>query len=83
MGALLEVDTYTVVEVSEAVVVRTHSSDPKYRDCDCDPNVGRMGHQDLVVALGPNICNLIVVLVNTRATEVLKNNYFMFKRTIM
>ena len=70
-GDLLEADTYTVVEVSEAVVVRMHSSDPKYWDCDCDPNVGWMGHEDLVVTLGPNTGNAVVVTVNTRAMEVL------------
>ena len=34
MGDLLEADAYTVVEVSEAVVVRMHASDQRYRDCD-------------------------------------------------
>ena len=77
MGALLEVDIYAVVEVLEAVVVRMHSSDPKYRDCDCDPNVGWMGHKDLMVILAPNINNEVVVMANTRAMEVWKINYFM------
>ena len=56
-GALLEADAYIVVEVLEAAVVRTHSSDLKYRDCCCDPNMGRMGHEDLMVILAPNISN--------------------------
>ena len=71
-GALLEADAYTVVEVSEAVAVRTHASDPKYQDCDCDPNMGLMGHEDLMVALVPNTSNAVVVVVNTRAMEVLE-----------
>ena len=75
MGDLLEADIYTVVEVLEAVV-RTHSNDPKYRDCCCDPNMGWMGHEDLMVALPPNISNTVVVVVNTRAMEALKINYF-------
>ena len=66
MGDLLEVDAYTVVEVSEAVAVRMHSSYPKYRDCDCDPNVGQMGHEDLMVILVPSVSNAVVVVVNTR-----------------
>ena len=66
-----------MVEVSEAVVVRMHSSDLKYRDCDCDPNIGWIGHENLVVTLGPNTGNAVVVMVDTKATEVLKNNYFM------
>ena len=76
MGDLLEVDAYTMVKVSEAVVVRMHSSDPKYRDCDCYPNMGLVGHEDLMVALGPNTGNTVMVLVNTGAIEVLKINYF-------
>ena len=77
MGDLLEVDTYTVVKVSEDMVVRTHSSDPKYRDCDCDPNMGWMGHEDLVVALAPITSNAVVVVADTRVMEVLQINYFM------
>ena len=76
-GDLLEADTYTVVGVSEAVAVRKHSNDPKYQDCCCDPNVGWMGHKDLMVILAPNISNVVVVVFSTRAIEVLKNNYFM------
>ena len=55
MGDSLEADVYIVVDLSEAVTVRMHSSDPKYRDCDCGPNMGRMGHEDLMVILAPNI----------------------------
>ena len=69
--ALLEVDTYTVVEVLEAAVVRMHSSDLKYQDCCCDPNMGWMGHEDLMVILAPNISNMVVVVVHTRFMEVL------------
>ena len=76
-GALLEAYIYTAVEVSEAVVVRMHSSDLRYRYCCCDPNVGLMGHKDLMLILAPKISNAIVVVVNTRATEVFQNNYFM------
>ena len=77
MGDLLKVEAYTVVEVLEAAVLRTHSSDPKYRNCHCDSNMGRMGHEDLVVALAPNINNEVVVMANTRVMEVLKTNCFM------
>ena len=76
IGDLLEVDAYMVVEVLDAAAVRMHSSDPKYRDCCCNPNVGQMDNEDLVVNLGPNINNVVVVMVNTRATQVLKNNFF-------
>ena len=69
---LLEADTYTLVEVSEAVAVRTYSNDPKYLDCYCDPNVGLMGHEDLIVALGHNINIVVVVKANIRAMEVWK-----------
>ena len=71
MGDLLEADAYTVVKVSEAAAVRMHASDQRYRDCDCDPNMGWMGHEDLVVALGPDTSNAVVVVVNTRAMEFL------------
>ena len=79
MGDLLEVHMYTVVELSEAAAVWTYSSDLKYQNCDCDPNMGLMGHEDLVVALVPNtnISNAVVVVVGTKATEVLKISYFM------
>ena len=78
-GALLEADAYTVVEVSEAVVVRMHANVQRYHNCYCDPNVGLMGHEDLVVALAPktNTSNAVVVMVGTRAMEVLQNNNFM------
>ena len=65
-----------MVEVLEAAMVRMHYSDLKYRDCDCDPNVGLMGHKDLVVALGPDISNEVVVVVDTWAMEVLQTNCF-------
>ena len=67
---------YTLVEVVEAVVVRMHSSDPKYQDCDWGPNVGLTSHEDLRVTLVPDTNNLVVVVVNIRAIEVLKINYF-------
>ena len=76
-GALLEADAYIVVEVLEAAVVRMHSSDLKYRDCNYDPNMGWMGHEELMVVLASNISNAVVVVVNIRATKVLQNNYFM------
>ena len=76
-GALLEANTYTVVEVLEAVAVKMHSSDPRYQYCCYDPNVGLMGHEDLMAILPPNISNTMVVIVNNKATEVLKKNYFM------
>ena len=75
-GALLEADMYTVVEVLEAVAVRMHIRDPKYRDCCCNSNVGWLGHEDLMVILAPNINNIVVVIVDTRATEVWKKTYF-------
>ena len=59
-----------MVEVLEAAAVRMHASDQRYRDCDCDPNVGLMGHGDLMVALGPDTSNAVVVAVNTRAMVV-------------
>ena len=74
MVALLEADTYTVVEVSEVVAVRTHSSDPKYQECDCDPNMCLMDHEDLMVALTPNTSNAVVVMADTRVMEVLQIN---------
>ena len=68
-GDLLEVDAYTVVEVSKAAAVRIYSSDLKYRDCDCDPNMGRIGHEDLMVALALDTSNEMVLVANTRAME--------------
>ena len=75
-GALLKANTYIVVEVPDAAVVRAHASVPRYRDCCCEPNIGGMGHKDLMVALAPDISSTVVVVVNTRAIEVLQNNYF-------
>ena len=77
--ALLEVDIYTVVEVSDAVMVRTHASDQRYRYCDCGPNVGLMGHEDLMVALGPDTSDAMMVMVDTRAMEVLQNDCSAFQ----
>ena len=75
-GDLLEADAYIVVEVSDNVVVRAHTSNPKYRYCYCNPNMGLMGHEDLMVTLAHNINNAMVVLANIRAMEVRKINYF-------
>ena len=36
--------------------------------------MGQMGHKDLMVALGPDTSNTVVVVVDTRAMEVLKND---------
>ena len=33
-----------------------------------------MGHEDLIVALGPDISDTVVVIVDTKAMEVLKND---------
>ena len=77
MEDLLEADMYIVVEILESEVVRMHANVKRYRDCCCDPNMGRMGHKDLMVALALDISNAVVVVVNTRAIEVLQNNYFM------
>ena len=76
MGDLLEADMYTVVEVPDAAVVWACTNDPKYQDCYCDPNVGLMGHEDLMVTLGHNINNAVVVVTNVRATEVWKIIFF-------
>ena len=76
MGALLEAVASSVVEVSEAVAMRMHASNQRYRYCDCDPNVGLMGHKDLVVALMADTGNAVVVVVDTRAMEVLKTDCF-------
>ena len=69
--ALLEVGMHTTVEVSDAAMVRTDSSDQRYLYCYCGPNVGLIGHEDLIIALGPDISNAVVVVVDTRAMEVL------------
>ena len=39
--------------------------------------MGQMGHEELMVILAPNISNIVVVMVNIGATEVLQKNYFM------
>ena len=75
-GVLLEVDVYIVVEVLNDAVVQACASDPKYQYCYCDPNMGQMGHEDLMVDLGHNINNAVVVMANIRAIEVCKINYF-------
>ena len=69
-GVLLVADAYIVVEVSDAAAVRTRASDQRYQYCDCDPNVGLTGHEDLMVALRPDTSDTVVVVVNTRATVV-------------
>ena len=69
--ALLEAGMYTAVEASDAAMVRTHASDQRYRYCDCGPNMGLMGQKDLMVALGPDTSDIVVVMVDTRAMEVL------------
>ena len=70
MGVLLEADTYTVVEVLDDAVVWVCASNPKYQYCYCDPNVGLMGYEDLMVDLGHNIYNMVVDVANIKATEV-------------
>ena len=37
-----------------------------------------MGHEDLIVALGLDTNNAMVVVVDTRAIKVLKNDYSTF-----
>ena len=69
-GALLEADEYTVVEVAEAAAVRTHASNQRYQYCYCVPNMGQMGHKDLIVALGPDNSNTMVVVVDSKDMEV-------------
>ena len=76
MVALLEAAIYTAEEVLDAAMVRTHASDQKYWYCDCGPNVGLMGNEDLIVALRPDSSNAVVVVVDTRAMQVLQTNYF-------
>ena len=73
--AWLEAGMYTAVEVSDAAMVRTHANAQRYQYCFCGLNVGLMGHKDLVVTLGPDTCNLVVVMIDIRAIEVLKNDY--------
>ena len=82
MGDLLEADAYTVEEVPDTVVVQACANDPKYRDCNCDPNVGLMGHKDLMVAFGKTINNAVVFKANIRAMEVWKLNILCFQMTI-
>ena len=72
--ALLEAGMYTVVEVSDATMIRTHACDQRYQYCDCGPNVGLMGHKDLMLALGPDTSDVVVVVVDTRAMEVLQDD---------
>ena len=81
-GALLEVGLYTVVEVSEAAAVRTHASNQRYQCCDCGPNVGQMGHKDLMATLGPDTSNAVVVVVDTRLWKSRKMMILRFKVTI-
>ena len=71
MVALLEAGMYTAVEVSDAAIVRTHASEESYQYSYCGPSMGQMGHEDLIVALGPDTSNIVVILVDTRAMEVL------------
>ena len=73
-AALLEAGIYTAVDVSDAAIVRTHASDQTYLYYCCGPNMGLMGHDDLMVTLGPDISNAVVVAVATRDMEVLQNN---------
>ena len=75
-GALLEADAYIVVEVPDDAVVQTCASDPKYQYCYCGPNMGLMGHEDLMVILGHDINNVVVVVANIKVTKVCKTNYF-------
>ena len=74
--ALLKAGISTVVEVLDAAIVRTHASDQKYQYCDYGPNMGLMGHEDLMVALGPHTSNAVVVMVDTKAMEVLETDCF-------
>ena len=75
---LVEAGVYTMVEVLEAVAVQIHTSDSRYQDCYCDPNIGRMGHKDPVATLAPNTdtSNAVVVEINTKVIEVLQTNCF-------
>ena len=68
---MVEAGAYTVVAVLDAVAVRTHASDHRYPYCYCGPNMGLMGHEDLMVALAPDNSTVVVVVVDTRAMEVL------------
>ena len=74
MGDLLEADVYNVVEVLESEV-KMHANVQKYRDCCCDPNVGKMGREDLMVTLAPdtNTSNMVVVVINTKGYGGLEN----------
>ena len=72
--ALLEAGMNTTVVVLDTVIVRTHTSDQRYRYCDCGSNTGLMGHEDLMIALGPDTSDTVVVVVDTRAMEVLQTN---------
>ena len=72
IGDLMEADAYTVVDELAAAAVRMHANNLRYQYCDCHPNIGLMGHKDLMVILGPNTNtnNAVVIVVNTRATKV-------------
>ena len=72
--ALLEAGMYTAMEVFDAATVRTHTSDQRYLYYYCSLNMGLIGHEDLMVALGPHTSNAVVVVVDTRAIEVLQND---------
>ena len=72
--ALLKVGMYTTVEVSDAVMVKTHASDQRYQYCNCGPYMGLMGLEDLTAALGPDTSDAVVVIVDTRAMEVLQTD---------
>ena len=76
MGALLEVDMYTVGEVLEVVLVRMIPVIQNTEIVVVTPTWAQMGHEDLMVALVPDISNAIVVLVNKKDTEVFQKNYF-------
>ena len=78
-GALLEAHMYTVVEVLETAAVRTHASNQRYQYCYCGPNMGQMGHEDLMVALGPDTSNAVVVMVDTRLWRSSKMMVLCFK----
>ena len=59
-----------MVEISEAAAVRTHASNQRNQYFYCGPNMGQMGHKDLMVALGPDDSKVVVLVVDIRAIEV-------------
>ena len=75
--ALLEAGAYTMVVVLDAVAVRTHANNQRYWDCYCGPSVGLMGLKDLIVTLALDNSTAVVVVVDTRAMEVLKTDFFL------